>query len=544
MGKLDKFLSTADKIVANFKGEPIPTEQTGIDWAWQVTKLSMPQQAIFESRKQLNLFLAGQGAGKTHLGGNLSAYYIEQFPKVRGLIGANTYDQLNRSTLFRIREVWKNEFAWKEYNEYTGEGNYVVGIQPPAHFDTTTHNFDRYNNIISFDTGAVVYIGSLDNYKALDGIEVGWAICDETKDTREEAIKEVIIGRLRQKGMYLDENNKLTHENLGNNGIELTPFNPFYVLTSPAKVDWLNDWFYLTDSEDDIKLSIFSDTSFFSQSKENRFVTISSTYHNAKNLPSNYIDNQKANLNPDLQEMLIYGCPFSKSGGEFYKGFSRDKVVCKLTYNPDLPLHISFDFNVNPYITLGIYQIVQGHTIHKIQELCLESPKNTTRALCKEFSKYYQAHQAGLFIYGDPSGKRKDTRQELGYNDYTIIKRELEKYKPTLRLFEKAPSVVMRGNFMNLIFENQYRGITYLIDNTCKHTLNDYQFLKESPDGTKLKAKAKDKTTGVQYEKYGHTSDADEYFIVKAFEHDFNTYLRGGEKTKIKKGKYNRNEAR
>jgi hypothetical protein len=543
MGKLDKLLKNAADAVAIFKGEIVSQEQTGIDWDLQAAKLSMPQLAVFNSRKQLNLCLAGQGSGKTYLGGNLSGYYIEQFNKVRGLIAANTYDQLNRSTLFRIREVWKTEFGWKEYNEYTGEGNYVIGIQPPKHFNTETHNFDRYNNIISFEDGAVVYVGSLDNYKALDGIEIGWAICDETKDTKEEAIKEVIVGRLRQKGIYLDKDNNLTNEEFAANNTIHTPFNPFYVLTSPAKVDWINEWFYLSDYEDDIKLSIFSETDFFEKEIDNRFVSISSTYHNAKNLPSNYITNQKSNLSSDLQDMLIYGCPFSKSGGEFYKGFNRDTSLRKLAYNPELPLHISFDFNVNPYITLGIYQIV-GKTILKIDEMCLSSPRNTTMALCKEFSKKYQNHQAGLFIYGDPSGKRADTRQEQGFNDYTIIKRELEKYKPQLRLFEKAPAVVMRGNFMNLVFESRYRGITFLIDESCKHTLNDYLYLKEAPDGTKLKTKAKDKNTGVQYEKYGHTSDADEYFICKAFESEFSFYLRGGNKPKVRKGIYTKNNTR
>lgn len=538
MNKLDKLLKNADRILAEYRGDPIAQEYLGIDWKAKKEKMSAPQLAIFESRKQRNLFLAGQGAGKTHLGGNISAFFIEKCPKIRGLIAANTYSQLTRSTLFRIREVWKEEFGWKEYNEYTGEGNYVVGVQPPKHFNTDTHNFDRYDNIISFEEGAVVYIGSLDNYKALDGIEIGWAICDETKDTREEAIKEVIVGRLRQKGMYLDEQNLVTTEE-GN-----IPFNPFYILTSPAKVDWINDWFYLSDYEDEIKLSIFSETSFFEKEIQNCFVTISSTYHNAKNLPSNYIANQKANLSSDLQDMLIYGNPFSKSGGEFYKGYSRDKAVQKLAYNPDLPLHISFDFNVNPYMTLGIYQIVNGKTIHKIKELCLPSPRNTTRALCKEFIKQFPAHSAGLFIYGDPSGKRADTRQEQGHNDYTIIKRELEKYRPTLKLFEKAPSVVMRGNFMNLIFENNYRDVTFLIDGSCKNTINDYLYLKEAPDGTKLKTKAKDKISGATYEKWGHTSDTDEYFICKAFENDFYYYLRGGQKAKARKGKYSKNNSR
>ena len=108
---------------------------------------------------------------------------------------------------------------------------------------TTGHNFDSYENIISFDNGAVIYIGSLDNYKALDGIEVCWAVLDETKDTREEAVKQVITGRLRQQGMYVDAADNLC-SNAFTNGVANKSFNPLYIFTSPASVPWINEWFF------------------------------------------------------------------------------------------------------------------------------------------------------------------------------------------------------------------------------------------------------------------------------------------------------------
>jgi len=66
--------------------------------------LSDPQQDILESTKQINLFLAGVGSGKTHLGGVI-IYNLLQFPQLKGFIAANTYDQLNTSTFTRIAEV-------------------------------------------------------------------------------------------------------------------------------------------------------------------------------------------------------------------------------------------------------------------------------------------------------------------------------------------------------------------------------------------------------------------------------------------------------
>jgi hypothetical protein len=498
---------------------------------------SKPQYDILVSRAPVNLFLAGQGGGKTHCAGAISAIYISNFPQAKGLIAANTYDQLNRSTMYRIREVWEHEFKIKEYNEITGEGCYVVGIQPPKHFNTEAHNFDRYNNIISFDNGAVVFIGSFDNYKALDGMEISWAILDETKDTREDAIKEVIIGRLRQKAMYVDRAGNLlgirTHDP-ASHGCE--PFNPLYIFTSPAKVQWLNEWFELDRFQTEINATIYSDTQYFRKRIGNKFVTISSAYHNLKNLPSNYIENQKANLHSGLQDMLIYGNPFSKGGGEFYKCFIRAKHTAACAYDPKLALHVTFDFNVNPYITCLVWQI-NGKKAMQIDEICLSTPTNRTVDACREFRRRYPNHgKTGLFIYGDPSGKHEDTRQEKGYNDFTIIKSELAVYSPSLRVAHAAPPVILRGNFINTIWEKNYEGIDISIGNGCKQTINDYMYLKEASDGGKLKEKVKDATTGVTYEKFGHCSDANDYLICQAFGAEFTKYQRGGIAPKISTG--------
>lgn len=489
-------------------------------------ELSEPQRTVFESEQQVNVFLAGQGSGKTHLGGIISGRYISLFPEVRGMIAANTYQQLTQSTLFRIREVWKEVFNWQEYNPYSQKGEYVVGIKPPQSFDTKNHNYDKYHNIISFKHGAVLYYGSLDNYKALDGKEVAWAILDETKDTKEEAVKEVILGRLRQMGIIVNDKD----------------FNPLYLLTSPAKVQWLNEWFSLEDFETEILSKIFSKEDFFYKDIDNKRVVISSTYHNKKNLPRDYIPNQKANLNTALQDMLIYGSPFSKSGGEFYKGFDRARHVGQCKYNPELPLHISFDFNVNPYITLLISQI-QDKAIYFINEICLKSPRNNTHKLCLEFIRQYQGHEAGLFIYGDPSGKQEDTRSERGYNDYTIIKNTLRQFKPHLRIESKHPAVVPRGNFINQVLERELQGIIILIDSRCKNLITDLSYLKEASDGTKHKER--ERKNGVSYEKYGHCADALDYLLTSAFKNEYIKYLRGGkEKRTWTLGKYFKNKDR
>lgn len=498
---------------------------------------TLPQRSVFESREQVNLFLAGQGSGKTQAMGLLSIFYLTNFPNAEGMIAANTKLQLSDSTFKRIFETWKS-LGYKKYNPKLGKGDYTVNHQPPEGW--TDKIFDKWDNKICWSNGAIIYTGSLDNYIAHDGKEVSWILLDETKDTKQEALTEVLIPRLRQIELYVNETNEITNEKtaLSRN------FNPIYLFTSPAKVAWLNDYFNLEDYEKEIMTSIFSENHFFQKVVgENKFCSISSTYLNHFVNPS-YITNQKAALTSELQDMNIYGCPFSRAGGEFYKGFDRTKHIGKCPYNPKLPLHITFDFNVSPYMTLLVWQM-DGSYCWQIDEILGRFPKNTTTGVCREFQKKYPAHDAGLFVYGDPAGKARDTRNEEEWNDYTIIMSNLRNYNPKLRLFEKSPSVVGRANFINSIFEKSLYGIVITIDENCAYTIADYTMLKEDADGKKLKKKVKNKSTGVSEEIYGHTSDANDYFLCKAFEQYLFKYQNGDSPRRdIQYGSYKKNKRR
>jgi hypothetical protein len=515
-------------------------------------KLSDPQLDVVNSREDVNLFLAGQGSGKTHVGGVLSGVFIWYFPQVIGLIAANTYGQLNHSTIKRIKEVWRDEYGWEEYNEYTNKGHYVIGVQPPAHFESKHNSFERYGNIATFANGATIYIGSLDNYKALDGMEIGWAILDETKDTKEDAVKDVILGRLRMHGIYYTAKGVLTNEprTTGKKPRANKPFTPLYMLTSPAKVPWINRMFKLDEHEMEIYRKIFSKTDYFAKKVDsNKFVTISSTYLNAKNLPANYIPNQLASLPAGKQDMLIFGCPFSKAGGEFHKGFDRQRNTGETTYNPLLPLHITFDFNVKPHPTLNVWQFFPADDgvveLKQIDEICPESPRNKTTYACRDFKKKYRSHRAGLFVYGDPAGKHEDTRTERGYNDFVLITNELKELQPVRRVASKAPPVVKRGEFLDALFEGRVEGYRLTIGAHCTRTIADYSNLKEAPDGTKLKELTEDPDTKVRYQKYGHCSDANDYFICEALKSEFLFYLRGGAaKTPPRSGKKSKSSDR
>jgi hypothetical protein len=462
--------------------------------------LNDPQKIIFDSTQEINLFMGGTGSGKTFLDGIISGYYIKYFSDVYGFIGANTYEQLNTSSLKRIRDTWQSEHGWRDGIDY------VIGKQPPRNFDLRNHNFDRYDSIISFSNGAVVYKGSLDNYEVHSGKQFGWSILDETWMTKEEAVKDVILTRLRQSGIK-------------RGGKDLCPI---YISTTPAKVEWINNWFHLDEFEQEINSIIYDPAKFFQKTYDNKCVIICSIYHNAKNLPSNYIPNlikEYTDRNGKLKESgkrLIFANPFVRAGGEFYSSFDRLRHTTDVPYIDGLPLHISFDFNVVPYITLLVWQVQRKDGIlylRQIDEFCLKGPLNKTEKLCQEFERHYSIKaKHGLFYYGDATGKNQDTR---GLNDYQIVERTLRLYLNNFskRVPYRNPSVSARRQFINNILDEKYN-IRILIDRKCKETIRDMEFVKEDATGHKLKERVKDELTGQSYESLGHTSDASDYFYV------------------------------
>jgi len=481
--------------------------------------LSDPQADIIESTAQRNLFHSGAGSGKSHGLGLISADFVINNPEVRGFIGANTYSQLTKSTLDRVFNVWETTLGYKRGIHY------VSNIMPPKTFKTFGARLDSYEHVISFANGALIFTASLDNYKVIDGTEFAWACLDETKDTKEEAVREVITARLRQSGMYINPSGILCKEKKTG---DYKGFNPLYIFTSPAKTDWLAEWFDIPEYFEEINASIFSETDYFRKRKNDKMVVISSTYHNKANLSDGFIEQfiEDNKHNSQRIDMLVYGSPLAKTGGEYFSRFDRLKHIKYIPINPVLPVHLSFDFNRNPYMTCSCFQTwwdesIKKWIVNQFDEFCLEAPKNYTEALCQDIEeKYSHLLKNGLFFYGDYSGKAGRTNSTE--DDYDVINRVLKKYIGAYSdkvITNKGLSV--RHDFMNKIL---FGGLPleYYIAPICKHSVNEFEYLKEDPNGGKLKQLATNPITSVQFQKYGHLADSFEYFFTSAFSQFFN----------------------
>jgi len=241
-------------------------------------------------------------------------------------------------------------------------------------------------------------------------------------------------------------------------------------------------------------------------------------------LPQAYIDNLNNMPRYQYEVFVLGNWDISlKVGGEFYKCFELEQHVAPVKYKPELPLHISWDDNVNPYLPCGIFQI-EGKEIRMIDEIAGINPNNTVKAVCAEIVRKYNTHTSGMFVYGDATAQKEDTKLEKGHNFYKIILDYLAQFRPVSRVLKSNPSVVMRGNWINTVLEKQLGGVRVVIGEHCRLAINDLILLKEAADGTKNKEMDTDPKTKVRYQKYGHFTDLFDYVMCSAFSHEFALY--------------------
>lgn len=486
-----------------------------------------PEQYQFDlitSDKSRNIAHLGVGTGKTFLMGYISALFVCNCKNSLGFIGSNTYGQLSDSTLLRVFDVYEKCFNWVEGRDY------VIGIEPPESFIKHNHTFINNKNKIFYRNGHVQKVASLDNYKAIDGLEVGYALLDETKDTKEAAVKDTIITRLRQKSICtineeLDSDFKfIDSESVYSSGNFI---NPLFIFTSPSREQWLSEMFKFEDYRKEILQVIGSKDEYFKVSEGNKTIVIGSTYLNPHN-PKSYVNDMISDMSEDRVALNIYGSPFGKSGAEYYSSYKRETHVKECKLDEISAVHLGFDFNSHPYMTGLVCQIVKGEDerlkVRFLKGYPMKAPNNNIESVCREFKKDFGEHALnyGFYYYGDASGK--NTLPIEDYKNYfEIIKIQLYDLinHDSRRLLRQNPrhktiriGTVGRRDFLNKCFRGGY-GFDIEIDPSCKELISDLEYIKEDKTGAKLKEKAK--IEGVLCEKYGHFSDALDSILTYVF---------------------------
>lgn len=274
---------------------------------------------------------------------------------------------------------------------------------------------------------------------------------------------------------------------------------------------------------------------FFDEKNENVF-TLHTTYkHNqfidpayAKELEGRYMDD------PNLARVYLRG-EWGKiiTNREFYSGFDYIKHTRnEISIHTNECFHISWDFNVVPYLPLIVAQVInvkddngaERWVVNIFDEIAMFNPKNTIEDAVDEFLlRYGDQLTPPLFVCGDASGYSRSVNNQL--HSYEIIESMLKPYliPSSIRVTRVNPPIAKRRQFINKVF-NGYYPIEIRISKKCKRLIEDLENVYEDADGKKEKKVVRDSQSGASYQKYGHFSDALDYFLCSTFRSFFENY--------------------
>lgn len=250
-----------------------------------------------------------------------------------------------------------------------------------------------------------------------------------------------------------------------------------------------------------------------------------------------YIKSLRKIRDKETRDRLLYGNwnYVASNDSAAYWGFDGNKHLYtnlkKKVYDPDRTLHLSFDFNLYPYVSCLAIQIdAEERKIYVLEEILgrPEEKKNNTKGIASKVLDVYGDHRGGVMIYGDPANKRQDTRTEEGSNDYSILARELAELDPTLRIPIAHPPVKTRLEWINEVLANARDGWRVYIDMNCRKFTEDLIYGPADENGAKAKQRIRDPKLGQRYEKYHHLSDAFDYFMCMALRTYFAKFKKGG----------------
>ena len=201
--------------------------------------------------------------------------------------------------------------------------------------------------------------------------------------------------------------------------------------------------------------------------------------------------------------------------GAVYYTFNREKNAGDLAfkaaqYNPDIPLCLCCDFNVDPMAwivaQIGINQQTKLKEVYFIDEIYLSN--SNTIECCHEFKTRFPNHRAGLKLYGDATGRARHTDSNI--TNWKIIESELSAYGISTNIPTKNPAERDRINSVNgMICNSKQQRRVFVNPDKCKNLIRDFEQVSYKEGSTQID-KAKDF-------KLTHPSDAAGYFIESEF---------------------------
>ncbi len=369
------------------------------------------------------VYQGGYGSGKTFAGSLLGILLALKFPGVRGLVGAQTYTLVRDTTL-------------QTYFEHLENFGFVDGID---------YEWSSTLQKLTFKNGSEILFRHFDEPNKLKSLNLGFVEIEEMSDIPYDTFK-MLLGRMRQRVKKAWKN--FTYRIFGHTNPEMQ-----------------RGWIYKTFVE--------------SPAPNYRLITAPTTQNIY--LPEGFCDELKKLYDEQYYNIFVLAQNGEYNNGLVIKDFTSENIR-DITYQTDMDLHISCDFNVDPMCWVFAHKT--DDKVFYFDEIAMEN--TTTAKACDEFYRRYPNHKGKVIVNGDASGDNRSCTSE--YTNYVIIKKKLLQYGYDVEIQIKAfnPPIKNRIMAFNAKVRSADGEICLFVDKKCEKLLYNIYNLKYKEGSSKI----------------------------------------------------------
>lgn len=390
-------------------------------------KLLKAQREFLEIPHDYSLDVAvyqgGYGSGKTFAGSLLGILLALKFPGIRGLVGAQTYTLVRDTTLQTYFEHLDN-FGFTEGKDY----DWSSSLQK-----------------LTFKNGSEILFRHFDEPNKLKSLNLGFVEIEEMSDIPYDTFK-MLLGRMRQK-------------------VKKSWKDFTYRIFGHTNPETCRGWVYKT----------------FKENKSPNYRLISAPTTQNIYLPKGFCDELKKVYDEQYYNIFVLAQNGEYNNGLVIKDFS-DENIKEITYQPEMDLHISCDFNVDPMCWVFAHKT--DNKVFYFDEIAMEN--TTTAKACDEFYRRYPNHKGKIIVNGDASGDNRSCTSE--YTNYVIINKKLLQFGYDVEIQIKAFNPPIKNRIM--AFNSKVRSangeVCLLVDKKCEKLLYNIYNLKYKEGSSKI----------------------------------------------------------
>lgn len=390
-------------------------------------KLLKAQREFLEIPHDYSLDVAvyqgGYGSGKTFAGSLLGILLALKFPGIRGLVGAQTYTLVRDTTLQTYFEHLDN-FGFTEGKDY----DWSSSLQK-----------------LTFKNGSEILFRHFDEPNKLKSLNLGFVEIEEMSDIPYDTFK-MLLGRMRQK-------------------VKKSWKDFTYRIFGHTNPETCKGWVYKT----------------FKENKSPNYRLISAPTTQNIYLPKGFCDELKKVYDEQYYNIFVLAQNGEYNNGLVIKDFS-DENIKEITYQPEMDLHISCDFNVDPMCWVFAHKT--DDKVFYFDEIAMEN--TTTAKACDEFYRRYPNHKGKIIVNGDASGDNRSCTSE--YTNYVIINKKLLQFGYDVEIQIKAFNPPIKNRIM--AFNSKVRSangeVCLFVDKKCEKLLYNIYNLKYKEGSSKI----------------------------------------------------------